>query len=92
MTTTAYEQVLHLVRQLDRQSRARLVAEVVQDLAVEPVIPAPPPADAWARWTALGDDIRQRDPHADIAGRLAADRRERDAAIGGHPEDDNVRH
>ncbi|NTV65010.1 MAG: hypothetical protein HGA65_15990 [Oscillochloris sp.] len=48
-------------------------------MAVEAVIPAP--ADAWVRWPALGDDIRQRDPHAEVAGRIAADRREPAAAI-----------
>ncbi|WP_129675752.1 hypothetical protein [Candidatus Chloroploca sp. Khr17] len=34
--TLAYEQALELVRRLDRPTRARFVAQVVQELAVEP--------------------------------------------------------
>jgi signal transduction protein with GAF and PtsI domain len=34
--TTACEQALELVRRLDRPTRARLVAQIVQELAVEP--------------------------------------------------------
>lgn len=38
MTTTDYEQVLMLIRRLDRPTQARLVAEVVQALAIEPTV------------------------------------------------------
>lgn len=36
---TDYEQALDLIRRLDRPTRARLVAQVVQELAVDPVAP-----------------------------------------------------
>lgn len=49
MTTTAdYSHVLELVRRLDRPARARLVAQVVQELAQEPQISAPQVTDPRA--------------------------------------------
>lgn len=90
MTTTTYEQVLSLVRGLDRQARARLVADVVQELALEPVAEAARGQDAWARWAALRDDIGRNFPDAHLSERLDADRRERDEALRGTQEADDV--
>lgn len=92
MTTTPYEyeQILSLVRRLDRQARARLVAEVVQELAIDPAAETTQGQDAWARWAALRDDIGRTFPNAQLSERLDADRRERDAAVRGAPETDDV--
>jgi hypothetical protein len=48
MTTTEYDQLLALVRRLDRPTRARLVAQVVEELAVEPPVRPRPLADPRA--------------------------------------------
>ena len=91
MTTIAYDDVLRLVRQLDRPTQARLIAEVVQELASTPVAHAAPAEDAWSRWIALGDDIRTHYPDMDIGEQLSADRQARATALTGRTEDDDVR-
>jgi hypothetical protein len=63
MTTTAdYTQVLELVRRLDRPTRARLVAQVVQELAQEPERAGQRSSEAWERMEALREEFRQLGP------------------------------
>lgn len=47
-TTTDYDQALVLIRRLDRPTQARLVAQVVQELAQETPAPAPRITDPHA--------------------------------------------
>lgn len=47
-TATDYEQALAIIRRLDRPTRARLVSQVVQELAGESVPPTQPVTDPRA--------------------------------------------
>lgn len=61
-TTTDYEQALALIRRLDRPTQARLIAEVVQDLAVEPDSAQRRSSDAWARLAQLREEFGRLGP------------------------------
>ena len=91
MAAIAYDDIVRLVRQLDRPTQARLIAEVVQELASTPVAHAAPAEDAWSRWVALGDAIRTHYPDVDIGEQLSADRQARATALMGRTEEDDVR-
>lgn len=86
--TTIDESTLHqaikIARRLSPRDRAQLIAVLVHELA-EPTVTAAP-TDAWARWTALRDDIGQHYPNDHVAKRLEADRRERDGSLRGSLE------
>lgn len=79
MTTTLdYEQVLAFVRRLDRPTRARLIAEVVQELAVEPVVPPHPVLDPRAALAEIREHFAKLGPVSPTAGeQLDLDRQHR---------------
>lgn len=59
MTATAdYMQALVLIRRLDRATRARLVAEVVQELATTPDVALQRSREAWATLAELHEEYR----------------------------------
>jgi hypothetical protein len=60
--TTEYEQALELVRRLDRPTRARFVAQVVQELAVEPDDSGRRSHEAWERLAQLREEFAQMGP------------------------------
>ncbi len=60
--TTEYEQALELVRRLDRPTRARLVAQVVQELAVEPDASHHRSREAWERLAQLREEFGRMGP------------------------------
>lgn len=47
-TTTDFDQALAIIRRLDRPTQARLVAQVVQELAQETAVPSPQVTDPRA--------------------------------------------
>jgi len=75
------DQALALVRRLSPRDQARLIAQLVTALAEAPTALPPPVADGWAGWAALRADIAAHFPNAQLADRLAADRRERDERL-----------
>lgn len=79
MTTTAdYTQILELVRRLDRPTRARLVAQVVQELAQEPRVSAPQIADPRAVLAEIRAHFAQLGPVSPSMGeQLELDRQHR---------------
>jgi hypothetical protein len=79
MTTTAdYTQVLELVRRLDRPTRARLVAQVVQELAQEPQVSAPQVTDPRAVLAEIRAHFAQLGPVSPSMGeQLDLDRQHR---------------
>lgn len=82
--TPTLDQALAIAQRLSRSDRAALITTLVQTLAVE----APAPADGLARFQSFAADFRAAHPHADVSGRLEADRREREASMRGgdvHP-------
>lgn len=81
MTLQTFDQVLMSARQLAPCERARLIAHLAEELA------APPASDGLARFHAFVSDFRATYPHADVSGRLEADRRERDAILQGETHD-----
>lgn len=91
--TVTFEHALAIARQLSPPDRARLVAQIVTELAVPP---SPPPAatdaaEAWARLLALSAEMRATYPNAPgVAAQLEADRRERDTLLTGRPESGDV--
>ncbi len=84
------DQTLALARRLSPQDRATLIGRLAQEL----VAPAAPPqtatGDAWARWAALREEIGRMYPNAHLGEQLERDRRERDEALRGIREADNV--
>jgi hypothetical protein len=90
MTTTDYDQVLALIRQLDPGERDRLVAEVA---AMRPPVaptlrPKLTPEQARLLGAQLREDFRARGPTSPtMAEQLAADRRARDRALMGRAAD-----
>ncbi|MFV9504170.1 MAG: hypothetical protein AB4911_06350 [Oscillochloridaceae bacterium umkhey_bin13] len=60
--TTEYEQALELVRRLDRSTRARFVAQVVQELAVEPAAPTQQVTDPRATLAEIRAHFAQQGP------------------------------
>ncbi|MCS6881218.1 MAG: hypothetical protein RMK84_03075 [Oscillochloridaceae bacterium] len=79
MTATSdYEQALAIIRRLDRQSRARLVAQVVQELADERDMALQRSHEAWARLAELREEFRRLGPVSPSAGeQLDLDRQHR---------------
>ncbi|MGB9632341.1 MAG: hypothetical protein ACPL8I_03350 [Chloroflexaceae bacterium] len=79
MTTTSdYEQALAIIRRLDRQSRARLVAQVVQELADERDMALQRSHEAWTRLAELREEFRRLGPVSPSAGeQLDLDRQHR---------------
>lgn len=60
--TTDYEQALEIIRRLDRPTRARLVSQVVQELAVEPDDTRRRSSEAWARLAQLREEFGRIGP------------------------------
>ncbi|RRR77374.1 MAG: hypothetical protein EI684_01595 [Candidatus Viridilinea halotolerans] len=60
--TIEYEQALTIVRRLDRPTRARLVAQVVQELAVGPDDARRRSNEAWERLAQLREDFARMGP------------------------------
>lgn len=94
MTTTTAEptldQVLTLAHKLPRHIQAELITRLVQELAA---VPPPPPVtnlEGLNRFLAFAAEMRTTYPNADFTGRLEADRRERDAALRGTAEEQDV--
>lgn len=83
MTATAdYMQALVLIRRLDRATQARLVAEVVQELAIASASDAAHTADPRATLAALRAHFAALGPITpSISEQLERDREERAAAI-----------
>jgi hypothetical protein len=88
MTTLTFDQILASARQLAPHERAELIARLARELAEQPTVA--PPADGWTRWQQLRTEIATLYPHADIGGRLDADRRERDDMLAGREAADDV--
>ncbi|NTV62577.1 MAG: hypothetical protein HGA65_03440 [Oscillochloris sp.] len=57
MTTATVDQALALARQLPARERARLIALIAQDLAIEPAPPALATGDPWAALFATMDQV-----------------------------------
>lgn len=83
MTATAdYMQALVLIRRLDRATQARLVAEVVQELAITPVSATTQTADPRATLAAVRAHFAALGPTTpSISEQLERDREERTAAL-----------
>ncbi len=78
IVATDYEQALDLIRRLDRPTRARLVAQVVQELAVEPDDTDRRSNEAWARMAQLREEFRRLGPVSPSPGeQLDLDRQHR---------------
>jgi hypothetical protein len=76
--TTDYDQILELVRRLDRPTQARLVAQVVQELADERDAALRRSHEAWTRLAKLREEFRQLGPVSPSAGeQLDLDRQHR---------------
>jgi hypothetical protein len=60
--TTEYEQALAIIRQFDRPTRARFVAQVVQELAVEPDDSHRRSSEAWERLAQLREEFGRLGP------------------------------
>src|SRR3954469_22117147 len=94
MTATPFDQALTAARRLAPRERARLIAQLAEEL-VEPALAieeaAPSSEDAWERLSRFRDDLYALGPVSPtLAEQLDADRRERDAMLmgGGVPGDD----
>ena len=83
MTQTPFEQALATVRQLPPRERARLVAVVVEELAMS-TPPAPDDNAAWATLERLRREFAQL-PRGEgtLADQLERDRAERQAMLEG---------
>jgi len=76
--TTEYEQALALVRRLDRPTRARFVAQVVQELEAEPEESDRRSREAWERLAQLREAWAQMGPVSPSpAEQLERDRQQR---------------
>lgn len=62
MTTTDYEQALEFIRRLDRPTQARLVSQLVQDLAIEPQVPPSRSSESWTRLAELRAEFGRLGP------------------------------
>jgi hypothetical protein len=78
MPTTEYMQVLELIRRLDRPTRARLVAQVVRELAAGPGVPPTSPIDPRAALAEVRAHFAKLGPVSPSVGEQAdLDRRSR---------------
>ena len=76
--TTEYEQALALVRRLDRPTRARFAAQVVQELEAEPEESDRRSREAWERLAQLREAWAQMGPVSPSpAEQLERDRQQR---------------
>lgn len=90
---TEYEQALTLIRRLDRPVRARLIAQVVQELATEPSsdpVQIHDPRAALAELRAHFATLGPTTPSA--AKQLERDREERAATLEGRLRNSDVHH
>ena len=76
--TTDYDHALELIRRLDRPMQARLVAQVVQELANERDAALRRSHEAWTRLAELREEFRRLGPFSPSAGeQLDLDRQHR---------------
>lgn len=76
--TTDFEQALAIIRRLDRPTQARLVAQVVQDLANEHDAALRRSHEAWTKLAELREEFRRLGPVSPSAGeQLELDRQHR---------------
>nr|WP_044200267.1 hypothetical protein [Oscillochloris trichoides] len=76
--TTDYDQALTIIRRLDRNTQARLVAQVVQDLASEYDATLRRSHEAWTRLAELREEFRQLGPVSpSVSEQLDLDRQHR---------------
>jgi hypothetical protein len=76
--TTDYDHALELIRRLDRPTQARLVAQVVQELANERDATLRRSHEAWTRLAELREEFRRLGPVSPSAGeQLDLDRQHR---------------
>ncbi len=88
MTTTDYEQALALIRRLDRLTRARLVSQVVQELAVEPTAPSQQVPDPRAALAEIRAHFAQLGPISPTVGeQVELDRQSRADVLEGKIHD-----
>ena len=92
MTIAAeYEQALELIRRLDRPTQARLIAQVVQELATQPAPVLPQVADPRAALAALRAHFAALGPTMPSAAeQLEHDRQQRAAMLEGGLRDADV--
>lgn len=97
--TITLEEIQTLADRLTPHDQARLIEHLSRRLAVA-VAPLPTPvrspeeisAAAWERWAAFREDMHQHYPEANLAAQLEVDRRERDASLRSHLEEDDSVH
>ena len=91
MSIADYEQALTLVRRLDRPTQARLIAQIVQELAAEPVTPALTLADHRATLAEVRAHFAaQGAVSPSIGEQVERDRQDRAAMLEGHLEGTDV--
>ncbi|NJO82459.1 MAG: hypothetical protein HC828_06305 [Blastochloris sp.] len=77
-TRTEYDQALAIIRRLDRSTQARLVAQVVQELADDRDATLRRSHEAWMRLAELREEFRRLGPVSPSAGeQLDLDRQHR---------------
>lgn len=77
-TTTDFDQALAIIRRLDRPTQARLVAQVVQELANERDAALRRSHEAWTKLAELREEFRRLGPVSPSAGeQLELDRQHR---------------
>lgn len=93
--TATFDQVLATARKLSPRDRARLIAQLAQELVVAPAVL--PTFDrksydaAWKHWDQVREELYQQGPASpSLAEQLDADRRERDALLMGQAAADDV--
>lgn len=92
MTSTVdYEQALTIIRQLDRPTQARLIGQIVQELATEPTTPAAAPRDPRAMLAEIRAHFAAQGPVSPSAGeQLDLDRQSRADFLEGKIRDTDV--
>jgi hypothetical protein len=90
-TSTDYEQALAIIRRLDRPLRARLVAEVVQELAIEPTVRSPALIDPRAVLAEIRTHFAALGPVSPTVGeQIDLDRQSRADLLEGTMSDEHV--